>query len=140
MAGGASAIRIARWDGNNWSPLGSGMGPDPNLDDTPQAMLAVGADIYVGGDIQKAGGRPSYYFGIWHRPRPQATLKFLPGGQLSINWSSEAGTSYQVLSTTNLSQSFAPLSGTIPSGGTNTSYVAATPSGADRFFRIVEAP
>ena len=116
------------------------MGPDPHLDYTPQAMAASGADIYVGGDFQKAGGRPSYYFGIWHRLKPQASLNFLPGGQLSIKWSSETGTSYQLLSTTDLSQPFAPFSAVISSGGTNSSYTTTTPVGTSGFYRIVEVP
>ncbi|MEP0862183.1 MAG: T9SS type A sorting domain-containing protein [Ignavibacterium sp.] len=51
---------LAKWDGNNWSSLGSG----PNL--WVNAICVKGTDIYVGGEFTSAGGKPSYYFGIYH--------------------------------------------------------------------------
>ena len=53
-AGGVPANRIARWDGTQWSPLGSGCSSSVNA-------LAVfndgsGDELYVGGDFSSAGG------------------------------------------------------------------------------------
>ncbi|HEU0103389.1 MAG TPA: hypothetical protein VFR07_13815 [Mycobacteriales bacterium] len=43
-------LRIARWDGRAWSPLGAG------LDGTVRAIAVVGDDVYVGGEFAVAGG------------------------------------------------------------------------------------
>ena len=44
-AGNVSANRIAKWDGNRWSALGSG------LSDTVWALAVVGSDLYAGGSF-----------------------------------------------------------------------------------------
>jgi len=50
-AGGASANYIARWDGSNWSPMGTGM-------DAPVLALAVmpNGDVVAAGNFATAGG------------------------------------------------------------------------------------
>ncbi len=48
--GGNSASNIAVWDGNGWSPLGTG------VNGTVRAITIVGEDVYVGGSFQFAGG------------------------------------------------------------------------------------
>lgn len=50
MAGGGSASRIARWDGQSWSMLGSGM------DGTIRALAAIGPNLFAGGGFTSAGG------------------------------------------------------------------------------------
>src|SRR5438093_4933899 len=47
-------------------------------------------------------------------------------GSRVITWTSVPGKSYEVWATGNLSQPFAPVSGTISATGTLTSYAAAT--------------
>lgn len=66
-AGGQPASRVARWDGNAWSPLGSGVdgGPFPRI-----ASLAVfddgsGAALYAGGAFTGAGGAPASHIAKW---------------------------------------------------------------------------
>jgi hypothetical protein len=65
-AGGAAASCVARWDGTNWYPLGSG------LDSTANAIAAGDADyIWVGGFFTNAGGIYSrglatWFAGGWH--------------------------------------------------------------------------
>ena len=59
MAGGAPASRIARWDGSNWSSLGSGM------NGTVEALLIVGTDLYAGGMFSLAGGAAANRIARW---------------------------------------------------------------------------
>lgn len=60
LAGGDSASNVARWDGNQWRPLGSG------VNGTVRGMIAIGNDIYFSGTFTNAGAKASFYFGIWH--------------------------------------------------------------------------
>src|SRR5207244_8699931 len=54
-AGGLTANSIAKWDGNNWSTLGSGVGTG-FYDGTVWALAVNGSNLYVGGDFYTAGG------------------------------------------------------------------------------------
>jgi hypothetical protein len=49
-AGGAAVNNIAKWEGSNWLPLGSG------VDTTVWALAVSGNLLYVGGDFITAGG------------------------------------------------------------------------------------
>jgi hypothetical protein len=134
-AGGISVNHIAMWDGSNWSDLGVG------FNTYATAMAVSGSDLHVGGNFIKAGSKSSYHFAIWHPQRPRASVTILPSGGRFILWNSEPGKFYQVHSTTDLSQSFTPLSGIIPSGGTTTSYSdVSSPNSTARFYEIVEVP
>jgi hypothetical protein len=59
-AGGVSANRIAIWDGNAWSALGSGM-------NDPVNALAVDAagNLYAGGRFTTAGGASANHIATW---------------------------------------------------------------------------
>ncbi|MBM4113173.1 MAG: hypothetical protein FJ253_07330 [Phycisphaerae bacterium] len=63
-AGGASANKIAKWDGVSWSPLGSGM------NEIAVRALAVfddggGPALYAGGSFTTAGGNPASRIAKW---------------------------------------------------------------------------
>jgi len=59
-AGGISANRIARWDGRNWSTLGSG------FDDTVIALaLDDNGNLYAGGRFTTAGGVSANHIARW---------------------------------------------------------------------------
>jgi len=67
-AGSEAAARIARWDGTNWTPLGSGLGSF--APDEPVFALCVfddgsGPALYVGGDFHHAGGVPAGNIAKW---------------------------------------------------------------------------
>jgi hypothetical protein len=53
LAGNPNADNIARWDGNTWHALGSG------LNENVRAMAVSGNDVYVGGFFTDAGGNPN---------------------------------------------------------------------------------
>ncbi|HEV2456459.1 MAG TPA: hypothetical protein VGY98_19505, partial [Verrucomicrobiae bacterium] len=50
-AGGIAANHIARWDGNNWWPLGSGMVGNGAV----VALAAIGTNLYAGGSFTNIG-------------------------------------------------------------------------------------
>jgi hypothetical protein len=58
-AGGFSADRIARWDGDTWGVLGSGLNGRASA-----SAVYLGA-LYVGGGFTSAGGKPSRYIARW---------------------------------------------------------------------------
>jgi hypothetical protein len=63
VAGGVPAHYIARWDGWQWHPLGSGLGGTafPHAD----AMIQYGPDLFVAGVFTSAGGIPAYFIAAW---------------------------------------------------------------------------
>jgi hypothetical protein len=63
-SGAAVINRIARWDGREWSRLGSG------LDNTGRDVIAAGKHIYVAGYFMTAGTIPSQYFAEWMEHEP----------------------------------------------------------------------
>jgi hypothetical protein len=75
MAGDVPANFIARWDGTNWSALGSGFLGNWEFLATPSpritALVASGDTLYAGGYFTLAGGKPSAYVA-------KAFLKGLP--------------------------------------------------------------
>jgi len=55
--GRVEANYIARWDGTNWSPLGSGVRGSNDFSTTVVSAIAVsGSNVYVGGNFTNAGG------------------------------------------------------------------------------------
>jgi hypothetical protein len=58
-AGGTPANHVAKWDGNNWTPLGSGM------NDWVYRLAVSGSDLYAGGYFTNAGGIPANRIAKW---------------------------------------------------------------------------
>jgi hypothetical protein len=58
-AGGGSANRIARWDGSQWHPLGSG------LNDTVLALATYNGDLIAAGTFTTAGGQSANRIARW---------------------------------------------------------------------------
>ena len=59
VAGAIAANHIARWDGQRWNPLGSG------LSVAGYAIDVSGNDVYVGGGFSSAGGVPVSNIAKW---------------------------------------------------------------------------
>jgi hypothetical protein len=81
-AGGVAAKRIARWDGCNWSALGSG---------TDNAVWSLAwysgytlYNLYAGGDFGTAGGKASSHIARWRG------AALWDGGGGDNNWSTAA--------------------------------------------------
>jgi hypothetical protein len=66
-AGGIAATNIARWDGTNWSPLGSGLSIHPNFNysGAVYALAVSGTDLYAGGNFTNSGGANVNYVAKW---------------------------------------------------------------------------
>ena len=79
-AGNVKAINITRWDGNGWSPLGSGIEGETPLRLAVTSLAASADSLYVGGDFNRAGGHPSFGIGRWLTRPP--THIFLPMASL----------------------------------------------------------
>ncbi len=68
QAGGAPASNVARWDGANWTPVGTG------TDDWVSTLLVFDADgpgpaapaLYAGGLFRQAGGAPANFIARWN--------------------------------------------------------------------------
>ena len=59
---GIEARNVARFDGADWSPLGSG------VDNFIYEMAASEGKLFVAGAFTSAGSKPSIYFGIYYDP------------------------------------------------------------------------
>jgi hypothetical protein len=59
-AGGITANRIAKWDGNTWSSLGGGM------DRMVTALAVSGNELFAGGFFSTAGGNPASGIAKWN--------------------------------------------------------------------------
>jgi hypothetical protein len=60
IAGDVTANHIAKWDGNSWSTLGSGM------DNYVSALAVSGSDLYAAGGFTNAGGAAANYVAKWN--------------------------------------------------------------------------
>jgi len=68
IAGEVFATNIAKWDGNSWSALGSGVtaSPDyPYYGGSVNALAVSGTNLYVGGVFTTAGGIPATNIAKW---------------------------------------------------------------------------
>lgn len=63
VGGNVPANLIARWNGTNWSKLGSGLVGDFS---TAAAMAVYNDDLYVGGRFTNAGGKPTFNIARWN--------------------------------------------------------------------------
>lgn len=67
VAGGISAIRIARWDGATWAPLGAGISASPNARVRALEVFDDGSGpaLHVGGEFGAAGGLAANRIARW---------------------------------------------------------------------------
>ena len=77
-AGGVIVNRVAKWNGSAWSALGSGLARSFGSV-TVTVLGARGNDLFAGGSIEYAGGKPSFLFARWN---DQIDFDFVPTLQL----------------------------------------------------------
>lgn len=66
IAGGATANRIAKWDGAQWSTLGTGIGANPgSAQAVVEGIAVVGNTVIAGGYFNTAGGNPAQGLATW---------------------------------------------------------------------------
>lgn len=63
-AGGSPANRIAKWDGTNWSALGSGVGGTTYC--KVWSLAVFNNELYAGGNFVLAGGLPASHIAKWN--------------------------------------------------------------------------
>ena len=93
-AGSSEARRIAKWDGMTWSPVGDGVSSQIF------GMVAYDGDLYVGGNLNTAGGVISNKFARWD----------------GVNWSSPFG-SFAGNSLSSVAESFVTYNDELVMGG-----------------------
>ena len=73
---------------------------------------------------------------------PPFVISGLASNNQTVVWSSTPGSNYMVLGTTNLAQSFTPISGVIPARGLSTTYqdISNSPPTAQKFYEIKVVP
>jgi hypothetical protein len=65
MAGGVTVNNVAKWDGNSWSALGTGVTNTAGTRTRVYAMKMIGGDLYVGGAFTSAGGVSATNIARW---------------------------------------------------------------------------
>src|SRR5439155_26191959 len=64
-AGGVNATNIAKWDGNSWSPLSTGVTRSDGTSADVFALAVSGSDLYAGGRFTMAGGLDATNIAKW---------------------------------------------------------------------------
>jgi hypothetical protein len=116
-AGGGAANGIAKWDGNSWSALGSGIRVD--LRYPPVSALAVsGSELYAGGNFTTAGGKVSAYVARAIVNPPVLVIESDGFGGCFLRFSGVPGSDYRLQRAAVLSGSWATSSPqTAPASG-----------------------
>jgi hypothetical protein len=86
MAGGVSAICIAKWNGSSWTALGSGMDDSDDV----YALAVSGSDLYVGGYFTTPGGVSANRIAKWNGSTWSALGSGMNGGVYSLAVSASA--------------------------------------------------
>ncbi|MCW5551529.1 MAG: hypothetical protein KIS67_05105 [Verrucomicrobiae bacterium] len=82
VVGEVIANGIAKWDGTNWTALGSGLGDGGGVNNGVRAMVIWNGNLYVGGDFGTAGGVPANHIAKWDG----SSWSSLESGLTSVNF------------------------------------------------------
>jgi hypothetical protein len=127
---GATAANIAnlvaRWDGSNWFPLGSGIYPGFDTPDIVTAMALSGSDLYLGGAFQRAGAKPSQNFAHWNdcpiSLSPASAAFSADGGNGNVDVTSPGNCAWTINSNT----SWVAITSAVPPATSTFSYSVST--------------
>lgn len=98
-AGGVSAQRIARWNGQSWAALGTGVSGSPFTIVAPYAMATFddgdggGPSLFVGGNFTHAGSQVVNYLAKWRASGWSVTHASLNGAVRALATLELAGSS-----------------------------------------------
>lgn len=112
--GGQFIRAVARWNGTNWSSLGDGL---TSVGASATEMVTDGTNVFVGGIINSAGHKPSYYLARWNTQTnydPPASLAITPlspraDGLPEFRLDAVSVTDFIIQTSTNLADSWAPF-------------------------------
>jgi hypothetical protein len=145
-AGGVYAPGVAQWNGTQWSGLGSGLYFSVvSGAGSLRALMVMGNDLYVGGQMTLAGDKPAEFFSRWNDqmnfyppPHPQlARDMWLANNQFQFRLTGTSGESYILQGSTNLI-SWTPL---LTNSTTLFDYIDTNSSKFPRrFYRAVLGP
>jgi hypothetical protein len=93
-AGGNVATNIAKWDGNSWTAMGSGLGGSyqPGV----SALAVSGSDLYAGGHFTTAGEKVSAYLARAIVYPPVLAIERDGDGGYFIRFSGVPGSAYRL--------------------------------------------
>ncbi len=130
MAGGAAAYSIAKWNGNNWTPLGSG------IEGQVSALAISGNDLYVGGGSM-AGGKESFYISRAYLSALPMLSSLRSGTDLKISWPAADTASFTLeqAGTLAASTNWIMNSAPVTNDGTNRSAIISA-TNIHQFFRL----
>jgi len=130
-AGGSAARNIAKWNGNSWSALGSGMNDDV------KALAASGTDLYAGGYFTTAGGRVSPYIARAYLLTLPTLSVLRSSRSVMVSWPSVDTASFTLEQAGTLAPppSWVTNTASVTDDGTNKSVTVPATSSA-QFFRL----
>jgi len=123
---GVPARSVARWDGQQWWALGSGV-----ID--LSSLAATGSELYMGGIWDEAGGKESHNIALWHIPHLLEVRQ--SGGQVRLSWPA-TGSNYVVEATASLHEPVWQRLDQTPVLEGNRLTVSEPLSSAQRFYRL----
>ena len=131
MAGGNAAKKIAKWSGNSWAALGSGMSS------TVVTLAVSGNALYAGGNFTTAGGRAANYIArAYLLPLPELSVH-RSGTNVTVCWPSTNTADFTLEQAGTLAgpASWVTNSSTLTDDGTNKS-VTLPATNSPQFFRL----
>ncbi|MBN8247894.1 MAG: hypothetical protein J0L84_10670, partial [Verrucomicrobia bacterium] len=140
-AGSVAVQRIARFDGDQWAPLGSGMTAGPLGGDPFVYGLGVADGVlWVGGTFTEAGGLPAGNISTWTfeavPTRPTLSVRIVASGDLMLEWSAAAGTRLQLVTAPTLNDTFLPMGQPVLADGSVQQTVLAAPPKSPLWYRM----
>ena len=130
-AGGRAANYTAKWDGSNWTALGSGMNSHVF------ALVVSGNDLYAGGSFTTAGGKVSSYMArAYLLPLPALSV-FRSGENVTVSWPTvdTSGFALEQAGALAAPAGWVTNSATVTDGGANKS-VTLPATNSSQFFRL----
>lgn len=132
---------VAKWDGANWSTLGSGIAAAPGDNPGVFALAVRGRDVYAGGQFTTAGGKPADNLALWH-DFPAVTLAargWQPNGHFGLSIHGGQGQPVQVQSSTNLA-TWTSLGQQLPTSDPFDFDVSPASPATQHFYRLLLLP